>query len=123
MGRLLETGPREIMVTLGEEGCVIANEEGITSIPARSVDAVDPTGAGDTFLGYFLASRANGASTSEAARVASFAASVCVQPRALPGAFLIATSWINRRLAQSERSKPSVCDKSSSGVFWSVLND
>lgn len=81
MRRLLETGPSEIIVTLGEEGCVIANKEEITSLSARSVDAVDPTAAGDTFLGYFLASRANGASTTEAARVASFAASICVQTK------------------------------------------
>ena len=81
MRGLLETGPSEIIVTLGEEGCVIANVEGITSLSARSVDAVDPTAAGDTFLGYFLASRANSASTIEAARVASFAASICVQTK------------------------------------------
>lgn len=71
-------GPREIVLTLGERGCVLATDD-IIRVPARDVRAIDPTAAGDTFLGYFLATRSRGASSREAAEIASVAASVCVQ--------------------------------------------
>ena len=71
-------GPREVVLTLGEKGCVVVGEN-IVRVPAREVHAVDPTAAGDTFLGYFLASRSRSASSREAAEIASMAASICVQ--------------------------------------------
>ena len=78
--KLRATGPREVVLTLGEEGCVLVHDE-IYHVPARAVQALDPTAAGDTFLGYFLASRSQGCSCREAAIIASTAASICVQKK------------------------------------------
>ena len=73
-------GPREVVLTLGEEGCVLVNHETV-HVPARAVQARDPTAAGDTFLGYYLASRSQGRTCREAAEIASAAASLCVQEK------------------------------------------
>lgn len=72
--------PREVVLTLGEEGCMLVNDE-IVHVPARAVQARDPTAAGDTFLGYFLSSRSRGCTFREAAEIASTAASLCVQEK------------------------------------------
>ena len=77
--RLRDLGPSEVIVTLGESGCIVGAGGENIAYPARAVDSVDPTGAGDTFLGYFLASRTSGASTGEAAVNAMVAASICVE--------------------------------------------
>lgn len=55
---LLGRGPRAVVVTLGSDGCVVADQAGIDHIDGVSVEAVDSTGAGDAFvgaLGYYLA--------------------------------------------------------------------
>ena len=79
LDRLHDLGPSEVIVTLGENGCIVGAGGKNNAYPARAVDAVDPTGAGDTFLGYFLASRTQGASIGEAAEIATVAASICVE--------------------------------------------
>ena len=44
----------EVILTLGSDGSLWANGSGTVSCPACRVQAVDTTGAGDTFTGYFL---------------------------------------------------------------------
>lgn len=39
------------VVTLGAEGAVLVDSDGVSSFPAPKVDSVDPTGAGDAFCG------------------------------------------------------------------------
>ena len=51
---LLALGCKEIILTLGADGAVYYNGEGTVSCPAFIVNAVDTTGAGDTFTGYCL---------------------------------------------------------------------
>jgi 2-dehydro-3-deoxygluconokinase len=52
----LGLGPRIVALTLGKDGAMIATPEGCSLVPSSvSVDAVDATGAGDTFSGAFLA--------------------------------------------------------------------
>jgi 2-dehydro-3-deoxygluconokinase len=51
----LGLGPRIVALTLGSEGIMVATTEERRLIPARSVAAVDATGAGDAFTGSFLA--------------------------------------------------------------------
>jgi len=52
----LGLGPRIVALTLGKDGTMIATSEGCRLVPPSiSVDAVDATGAGDTFSGAFLA--------------------------------------------------------------------
>lgn len=44
----------EVILTLGSDGSMWAGEGGSSFCPACRVQAVDTTGAGDTFTGYFL---------------------------------------------------------------------
>lgn len=47
----------EIILTIGEEGSIYKNQDTSYVIPSRKVKAIDTTGAGDTFCGYYIASR------------------------------------------------------------------
>jgi ribokinase len=49
--RLIDRGVKEVIVTLGEKGCVYVNSELFRSFAAYQVDAVDTTAAGDSFIG------------------------------------------------------------------------
>lgn len=52
----LGLGPRIVALTLGRDGAMIATADGCRLVPPSiNVDAVDATGAGDTFSGAFLA--------------------------------------------------------------------
>ena len=50
-----ESGVDHILVTLGSRGVRYIGLEDEFTVPSPSVEAVDTTGAGDTFLGLFLA--------------------------------------------------------------------
>ena len=43
-----------LIVTLGENGAITCNENGVASMPGYIVNSVDTTGAGDAFTGAFL---------------------------------------------------------------------
>lgn len=43
-----------LIVTLGENGAITCNENGVASMPGYKVNSVDTTGAGDAFTGAFL---------------------------------------------------------------------
>jgi pseudouridine kinase len=47
--RLLETGMRHVVVTMGPAGVLCASREGTFRLPAPQVDVVNVTGAGDAF--------------------------------------------------------------------------
>jgi ribokinase len=49
--RLIDRGVKEVIVTLGEKGCIYVNFEGSRSFKAYQVDVVDTTAAGDSFIG------------------------------------------------------------------------
>lgn len=49
--RLLDRGPRVVILTLGERGVLLVDGHGAEHVPAVRVEAVDPTGAGDAFIG------------------------------------------------------------------------
>jgi 2-dehydro-3-deoxygluconokinase len=51
----LGLGPRIVALTLGKDGTLVATPGERRIVPARAVEAVDATGAGDTFDGAFLA--------------------------------------------------------------------
>ncbi|MGI3900255.1 MAG: sugar kinase [Janthinobacterium lividum] len=53
--RYLSFGARIVALKLGSQGCLIATSEQRLRIPPHRVEAVDATGAGDTFDGAFLA--------------------------------------------------------------------
>jgi ribokinase len=68
-----------VVVTLGERGAVALHGDRHHAIPARQVRAVDPTGAGDCFVGAVAARLAAGDDVVPALHYANIAASLCVQ--------------------------------------------
>ncbi len=69
----------EILLTLGADGAVLDGPAGRLSCLSLSAGAaVDTTGAGDTFIGYFLAGRLDGAGDETCLRRAAAAAALCV---------------------------------------------
>ncbi len=53
--KILEMGPRYIIIKKGEHGALLFDTERIFSAPALPLEEVyDPTGAGDTFAGGFI---------------------------------------------------------------------
>lgn len=68
----------KVVLTLGKQGCIYADNLVAVSHPAFEVNAVDTTAAGDTFTGYFVAQVAKGSSYTEAIRTATAASAVAV---------------------------------------------
>jgi len=57
-----------VVVKLGADGAVFADQDGTLPVPAEPVTAVDPTGAGDAFAAGLLAAWLSGAAPAEAVR-------------------------------------------------------
>ena len=56
--RILGYGPKFVVVKKGEHGAVLVHRDGVAVVPAFPAEesmVVDPTGAGDTFAGGFMA--------------------------------------------------------------------
>ena len=67
-----------ILLTLGAVGSIYASKGDSIFQPAIKVDAVDTTGAGDTYLGFFLAGYSAGKSAADCLAMATSAAALCV---------------------------------------------
>lgn len=65
-----------VLLKCGAAGCIVATAEGRTRILPHKVQAVDATGAGDTFAGAFLARTLAGDAPAAAARYANAAAAL-----------------------------------------------
>ena len=76
--RLLELGPRAVVITLGAEGCLVAQDEEIHHIPSPRVEPVDTVGAGDAFNGALAVALAESLPLAEAAGWAARAAALAV---------------------------------------------
>ena len=78
-GLLAESGVSQVVVTLGDKGCVrVGRDGGTVRVPAFRVRAVDTTAAGDTFIGAMAAASSEGKRAPEALRFASAAAALAV---------------------------------------------
>ncbi|WP_193607998.1 carbohydrate kinase family protein [Nocardioides lijunqiniae] len=75
-GRLLEHGPRAVVVTCGEHGAVYRDADRVVHQPAFRVEVVDTTGCGDSFCATFLLSTVRGDSVEDSLRRASGAAAL-----------------------------------------------
>jgi ribokinase len=76
--RLLASS-RSVVITLGGEGVVVADADGVTHLPALHVPVVDTTGAGDAFAGALAAALAAGESLAAATSAGIAAGAVAVQ--------------------------------------------
>ena len=74
-------GATNVLVTLGSDGVVAATAQGCIHRPAIQVQAVDSTGAGDTFVGALAAARIQGMAMADAIDFAQRAAAFSVTRR------------------------------------------
>jgi ribokinase len=83
---LLSLGPRSAVITIGEDGAVLADGESVDHFPAPEVEVVDTTGAGDAFVGALATQLARGASLQEAVAYAVRAGAAAVMKEGAQGA-------------------------------------
>ncbi len=72
----LALGPTVVVVKDGPAGALVATEDMCEAIPGHRVEAVDASGAGDTFDGAFLVETLRGADAITAGRYANAAAAL-----------------------------------------------
>jgi len=75
---LVEKGARNVVVTLGAEGCLYYGPGTKFHLPAHRVEAVDATAAGDVFNGAFALALARESTLKEALEFANAAAAISV---------------------------------------------
>jgi ribokinase len=75
---LLQKYANKLIVTLGKRGAAYHNGNQLITIPILKVEAVDATGAGDTFTGAFSVAIAKGKSIGESIKYANIAAGLSV---------------------------------------------
>jgi ribokinase len=85
--RLRTRGPGSVIVTLGRQGCLVVDDEGVAPLPTPVVTAVDTTGAGDAFVGSLAVYLAGGLSLRQAARRAGMIAALSVTRRGAQSSF------------------------------------
>ncbi|MGA8437671.1 MAG: ribokinase [Candidatus Sulfotelmatobacter sp.] len=67
---IIQSGVKNILMTLGEQGALLATATSAVHIPAIRVSATDTTGAGDAFNAGLAVALASGATLEDAARFA-----------------------------------------------------
>ncbi len=72
-------GPQAVAVTLGATGSLVWAEASEVEVPAAKVEVVDTTGAGDAFLGGFLAGLEGGLGWEDASRLGNACGAVCCE--------------------------------------------
>ena len=75
---LLAKGVKNVIITLGEKGALLANKNSKETIESRRVKAIDSTAAGDAFTGALAYGMANGKSLKDAAVYAGAVAAISV---------------------------------------------
>ncbi|MGD0750078.1 MAG: ribokinase [Anaerolineales bacterium] len=67
-----------VLLTLGAQGVIYADQHTRQTVPAEKVRPVDTTAAGDTFIGFFIAQKLAGKPIESCLRTACHAAAICV---------------------------------------------
>ena len=73
-----QKGVKQVVITLGEDGSVVSQQNQITYIDPVKTTVVDTTGAGDTYIGALAVRLSDGIDIIEACNYASLAASITV---------------------------------------------
>ncbi len=76
---LMDKGVGDIIVTMGSKGSLICQGDDASFVPARKVEAVDTTGAGDCYCGALCVALSEGLGLKAAAEFATKAAALSVQ--------------------------------------------
>lgn len=85
------------VVTRGGEGATIYTQGQEIQVPVATVgQVVDPTGAGDAFLGGFVFGIARGLPLEVAGRVAALAAAYCIEQRGCQEHFYTVEAFVDR---------------------------
>ena len=80
--KLMERGCERVLITLGESGAAYCDAEHVVHAPcAKGVQAVDPTAAGDSFIGAFCTYISSGMSVSDALKKANATAAITVSKK------------------------------------------
>jgi ribokinase len=74
--KLVAGGIRRVIITLGENGSLLASREGCAHVPPFAVNSIDSSGAGDAFIGSFAVFLAEGVPEQEAVRRANLYAAL-----------------------------------------------
>lgn len=77
-GELVEKGVRNVIVSLGEKGCLLVRHKETIHFDAVKVSAVDTTAAGDAFTGAFAVALSEGKTAEQAISFAQAAAAAAV---------------------------------------------
>ncbi len=85
--QLLDRGVKTVILTLGERGAMIVNQQGSRRIETQQVSAIDSTGAGDAFVGSLATFLAQGIGLDEGVKKACTIATMSVQKRGTQTSF------------------------------------
>lgn len=75
---MIEKGVKNVIVTLGGEGCLLVTEEKEEFFPSYKVKAIDTTAAGDSFTAAFALALSQGADYKEAIKLGQKVSSIAV---------------------------------------------
>ena len=73
-----EKGIENVVITLGKDGAYVKEKEEYTMIPAKEVETIDTTGAGDVFCGAFSVYLSENHTLTESVEFANAAAALAV---------------------------------------------
>jgi len=76
--KLLKRGAKNVIVTLGDKGCIYCNGTKKVSFESKKVKAVDTTAAGDSFIGAIVTGLVEGKTIEESIEFATYAAALAV---------------------------------------------
>lgn len=79
--KMLEKGVKNVLVSLGDEGCLVVSKEQEKFYPAHKVKAIDTTAAGDSFTAAFTLALSDGKTQEEAIQFGQKVASIVVTRR------------------------------------------
>ncbi|MCT1438478.1 ribokinase [Brachybacterium paraconglomeratum] len=95
----------DVICTLGSDGAVALIDGELSRHPSPTVDAVDTTAAGDTFVGYLAAGMARGEDADRLLRTAALAGALAVTRRGA-SVSIPALDEVVQHLAPDERTAP-----------------
>ena len=98
---LLAAGVPAVVVKLGSDGALVVDRDGVRTVDALDVEALDTTGAGDAFCGGLAAGLALGDSLPDAVRRGCVSASFAVETFGSMSLALVARDDVTARWAGS----------------------